>query len=81
MEHLSNNITEDDLRRRILKRCNIDDYARYINQLDMGKRLLFSMYFIHGYTTGQIASLCKVHPSNIQRRIETVIRQIERNKE
>jgi DNA-directed RNA polymerase specialized sigma24 family protein len=67
-----------DLRRRVLSADWIDAYADCISRLRPRYRLLFAMYFIHGYTQYEIADLCGVCEGSIQRRIRTCIRKIER---
>jgi DNA-directed RNA polymerase specialized sigma subunit len=78
MEQIHGNMSLADAKRRISMRSNIEDYADRIKCLTVARQLLFSMYFIHGYSMYQIGALLRISESSVSRRIRTIVRQVQR---
>lgn len=77
MKQLHKNMSINDLRRRMLQRSTIEFYAKAIHTLPAKKKLLFALYFIHGYRMKDIAELCGTYEYTISRRLKKIARELE----
>jgi DNA-directed RNA polymerase specialized sigma subunit len=65
---------------RIYKRNLIEKYCFYAEEyLDIEDRLLFLMYFSHGYSGRDIAKLLKISPPTVYRKLDKAIKKLEKN--
>ena len=62
---------------RVRKRSLIEDYCLYAECfLPAHKKLLFLMYYRHGYSTLEISQLMMIHQSNICRRLRKIANEL-----
>lgn len=64
------------LRNLVLSREFIENSAIRLRTLNTSKALLFSMYFIHGYSTTQLAEFLGVKDYTISRRLRRIVLEL-----
>ncbi len=79
MKKLHKNMSLEDLKRRIIMRSHIEHVSKMISQLSNERKLLFNMYFIHGYRIYSLAKLCNVNQGTISRRLQRIGNELFKN--
>ena len=76
MENTPRNIIY--LRSKRLERRNLaEKYCKAAETLTIPKKMLFLLYYRHGYSTVEIGKLLGRHSSSIQRRLHRIEKKIE----
>lgn len=77
MEQLHNNISTNAKNRLLFLRSNIENkVAEALTKLPTEKAMLFSMYFLHGYTMTAIGKFCGEEQTTISRRLKRIVREL-----